>query len=129
MADQEDPNKNRDNSIDKIAEPQILSLAIKDLKVLYAAYMPFVEGGGLFIPTKKQFNMGDKLSLLISLMNEDKKYPVDGKVVWITPDKVHNNMAPGVGIQFGGSMSAELSGKIEQLLTTMAVSNERTNTM
>ena len=129
MADQEESNKSPDKNTDKIAEPQILSLAIKDLKVLYAAYMPFVDGGGLFIPTKKQFNMGDKLSLLISLMNEDKKYPVDGKVIWITPEKVHNNMAPGVGVQFGGPMSAELSGKIERLLTTMGVSNERTNTM
>jgi hypothetical protein len=31
----------------------ILSLAIKDKAVLYAAYMPFVKNGGLFISTKK----------------------------------------------------------------------------
>ena len=28
----------------------ILSLTIKDKAVLYAAYMPFVKHGGLFIP-------------------------------------------------------------------------------
>ena len=28
----------------------ILSLTIKDKAVLYAAYMPFVKNGGMFIP-------------------------------------------------------------------------------
>ena len=32
----------------------ILSLAIKDKAVLYAAYMPFVKNGGLFIPNKER---------------------------------------------------------------------------
>lgn len=31
----------------------ILSLTIKDRTVLYAAYMPFVRHGGLFVPTNK----------------------------------------------------------------------------
>lgn len=122
-------DKPADKPTDKSTEPPVLSLAIKDLKVLYAAYMPFIDNGGLFIPTKKQFNMGDKISLLISLMNEDKKYPIEGKVVWITPEKVHNNMAPGIGVQFMGALAGELAGKIEKLLTGMAASTERTNTM
>ena len=140
MADENNLNKteggvensatnNSDKTADKPTEPPVLSLAIKDLKVLYAAYMPFVDNGGLFIPTKKQFNMGDKISLLISLMSEDKKYPIEGKVVWITPEKVHNNMAPGIGVQFIGALAGELAGKIEKLLTSMAASTERTNTM
>lgn len=115
---------------DKIAEKApVLSLSIKDLKVLYSAYMPFLENGGLFIPTKKSFNMGDKLSLLISLMSEEKKYPVDCKIVWITPDKVHNNMAPGIGVQFTGPTAIELTNKIEQLLSPLSASTDRTNTM
>ena len=39
----------------------ILSLAIKDKAVLYAAYMPFVRNGGLFIPTKKEYELGDEV--------------------------------------------------------------------
>ncbi len=31
----------------------ILSLSIKDKSALYAAYMPFVINGGLFIPTNR----------------------------------------------------------------------------
>src|SRR5690606_34285320 len=33
----------------------ILSLTIKDKSVLYAAYMPFIKNGGLFIPTNKSY--------------------------------------------------------------------------
>ena len=38
----------------------ILSLAIKDKGALYNAYMPFVKGGGLFVPTAKRYNLGDE---------------------------------------------------------------------
>ena len=37
----------------------ILSLAIKDKAVLYSAYMPFLENGGLFVPTNKSYSIGD----------------------------------------------------------------------
>ena len=32
----------------------ILPLAIKDKGALFNAYMPFVRGGGLFVPTAKR---------------------------------------------------------------------------
>jgi len=32
----------------------ILPLTIKDKTALYNAYMPFVRGGGLFVPTAKR---------------------------------------------------------------------------
>ncbi|MEE8342905.1 MAG: pilus assembly protein PilZ, partial [Gammaproteobacteria bacterium] len=37
----------------------LLSLNIKDKAALYAAYMPFVQNGGLFIPTEKDYELGD----------------------------------------------------------------------
>jgi type IV pilus assembly protein PilZ len=40
------------------AKSGILSLTIKDKAVLYAAFMPFIENGGLFIPTNKQYLVG-----------------------------------------------------------------------
>ena len=63
----------------------ILSLNIKDKAVLYAAYMPFIKEGGLFIPTGKQYELGDEVFMLLSLMDEKEKIPVAGKIVWITP--------------------------------------------
>ena len=49
------------------ARNSILNLTIKDKAVLYAAYMPFVKHGGLFIPTNKSHKLGhitDKLRLI-----------------------------------------------------------------
>ena len=48
----------------------ILSLTIKDKSALYAAYMPFVKGGGLFIPTKKSYRIGEEVFMLLTLMED-----------------------------------------------------------
>lgn len=57
----------------------ILSLTIKDKSVLYAAYMPFIRNGGLFIPTNKNYKLGDEVFMLLNLMEEPEKIPVAGK--------------------------------------------------
>ena len=51
----------------------ILSLTIKDKSALYAAYMPFIRNGGLFIPTNKSYHLGDEVFMLLTLM-EDKEH-------------------------------------------------------
>ena len=45
----------------------ILSLAVKDKAALYNAYMPFVKGGGIFVPTPKRYFLGDEVFLLLTL--------------------------------------------------------------
>jgi type IV pilus assembly protein PilZ len=69
----------------------ILSLTIKDKSVLYAAYMPFIKNGGLFIPTNKSYKLGDEVFMLLNLMDEPEKIPVAGKVAWITPKGAQGN--------------------------------------
>ena len=49
----------------------IISLAIKDKGSLYASYIPFVKNGGLFIPTSKNFNLGEEVFMLLTLMEEN----------------------------------------------------------
>jgi type IV pilus assembly protein PilZ len=71
----------------------ILSLTIKDKSVLYAAYMPFIKNGGLFIPTNKSYKLGDEVFMLLNLMDEAEKIPV--AVAWITG--AQGNRAAGVG--------------------------------
>ena len=58
----------------------ILSLNIKDKSALYAAYMPYVKNGGLFIPTKKNYTLGDEVFMLLSLMDDKERLPVAGKI-------------------------------------------------
>lgn len=106
----------------------ILSLTIKDKAVLYAAYMPFVKNGGLFIPTNKAYQIGDELFLLLNLMDEPEKLPIAGKVVWITPRGAHGNRAAGIGVQFSENDVA-VRNKIESFLVDSLKSDRTTHTM
>lgn len=106
----------------------ILSLTIKDKAVLYAAYMPFVKFGGLFIPTNKNYKLGDEVFMLLNLMDEPEKIPVAGKVVWVTPKGAQGNRAAGVGVQFSDQDNTAVS-KIETYLAGSLESERPTHTM
>ena len=92
----------------------VLSLTIKDRAVLYAAYMPFIQNGGLFVPTNKQYGLGDEVFILLSLMDEAEKIPITGQVVWITPKGAQGNRQAGIGVQFSEQDFAAAT-KIEEL--------------
>jgi len=106
----------------------ILSLTIKDKAVLYAAYMPFLDNGGLFIPTGKSYSLGDEVFMLLNLMDEAEKIPVAGKVVWLTPKGAQGNRAAGIGVQFS-DMDDTASKKIETYLAGSLESDRPTHTM
>ena len=106
----------------------ILSLTIKDKAVLYAAYMPFVKHGGLFIPTSKSYSLGDEVFMLLNLMDEPEKIPVAGKVVWVTPKGAQGNRAAGVGVQFS-DQDDTAAKKIETYLAGSLDSDRPTHTM
>lgn len=106
----------------------ILSLTIKDKAVLYAAYMPFVQGGGLFIPTNKKYKLGDEVFMLLTLMDEPEKLPLAGKVAWITPTGAQGNRAAGIGVQFNDPDNVA-QRKIETYLAGSLESDRATHTM
>ena len=112
------------------ARQGILSLAIKDKAQLYSAYMPYVKGGAIFIPTTKRYSLGDEVFLLLSLLEDKDRLPVAGKVVWITPPGAQGNRAAGIGVQFADSVEAEtVKGKIETILAGTLDSDKPTHTM
>lgn len=78
----------------------LLSVAIEDANVLRAAHMPFILNGGLFIPTPRRYRLGDEVFVLLDLMRDQRKLPLAGKVVWITPAGASGGKPPGVGVQF-----------------------------
>lgn len=106
----------------------ILSLTIKDKAVLYAAYMPFLQGGGLFIPTNKTYKLGDEVFMLLTLMDEAEKFPLAGKVVWMTPKGAQGNRAAGIGVQFNDTDNLA-QRKIETYLAGSLESDRSTHTM
>jgi len=110
-------------------KPGVLSLAIKEKVALYAAYMPFLSGGGLFIPTSKQYKMGDEVFMLLSLLDDPVKLKVVGHVVWITPS-TQGNKPQGIGVQFNEKNGGqEARNKIESLLGNVLKSSRATHTM
>lgn len=107
----------------------ILSLTIKDKTALYAAYMPFVKNGGLFIPTNKAYHLGDEVFMLLTLMEEVEKIPVAGRIVWITPRGAQGNRAAGIGVQFSDQDNGTARNKIETYLAGALQADRPTHTM
>lgn len=110
--------------------PSVLSLNINSKSALYAAFMPHLRHGGIFITTTRAYNIGDEVFMLLSLMDDPAKLPIAGNVVWITPAGAQNGRAQGVGIHFnndGGGVEAKR--KIEGLLGGVMHSTRPTHTL
>ena len=107
----------------------ILSLTIKDKGALYAAYMPFVKNGGLFIPTNKKYQLGDEVFMLLTLMGEEEKIPVAGTVIWMTPKGAQGKRTAGIGVQFSDQDNGATRNKIETYLAGALQADRPTHTM
>ncbi len=110
-------------------QQRILSFAIRDKNALYQAFMPFVQNGGLFIPTTKRYQLGDEIFLLLQLMDEPDRIPVAAKVIWVTPPGAEGNRVVGVGVQFSDQDKGAARRKIEQYLAGMLSAERPTHTM
>jgi len=107
----------------------ILSLTIRDKNALYAAYMPFVQNGGLFIPTSKSYQLGDDVFILLNLMDEPERIPVAGKVIWVTPRNSEGYRSTGIGVQFSDKDNGVTRNRIENYLAGTLESDRTTHTM
>ncbi|WAR45682.1 PilZ domain-containing protein [Methylomonas rapida] len=107
----------------------ILSLSIKDKNALYAAYMPFIKNGGLFIPTKREYQMGEEVFMLLNLMEETERLPIAGKIIWKTPIGAEGYRAPGICVQFSDQDGGMARNKIETYLAGALESDRSTHTM
>jgi len=107
----------------------VMSLTIRDKNALFAAYMPYLKNGGIFIPTERPFELGDEVFLLLSLMDETQRYPVTGKVVWINPVNALGGRRTGIGIQFTGQEGTVMQKKIETYLAGALQSDRPSDTM
>ncbi|MDH3380763.1 MAG: PilZ domain-containing protein [Gammaproteobacteria bacterium] len=109
--------------------PSVLSLTIKDKSALYSSYMPFLQNGGLFIPSNKHYKLGEEVFMLLTLLEEHEKIPIAGTVVWVTPVGAQGNRAAGVGVQFSDKDSGAARNKIEAMLGAALQSDRPTHTM
>ena len=112
------------------ARPSVIQLVFREKGALYAAYMPLFAEGGLFVPTTREYKLGEDIYLLLSLPEDPQRYPVAGKVGWITPANASGGRTQGVGVKFpSDEKTRALKQKIEDALGTMLQSAKPTQTI
>lgn len=97
---------------------------------LYAMYMPFISGGGLFLndrrPGETPCELGADVTMALRLTAGDEQLLVPGRVVWLTPSSRQQGAA-GAGIQFLDN--GEAQSRIERLLAGLLGSERPTLTL
>jgi type IV pilus assembly protein PilZ len=112
------------------ARPSVVQLAIKEKAALYAAYIPLFKEGGVFIPTTREYQLGADVYVLLTLPEDTQRYPVAGKVAWVTPPRAAGNRTQGVGVRFpSDEKSRLLKLKIEEILGAHLASDRPTQTI
>ena len=112
------------------ARPSVVQLAIKEKAALYAAYIPMFKEGGVFIPTAREYQLGADVYVLMTLPDDTQRYPIAGKVAWVTPPRAAGNRTQGVGVRFpNDEKSRLLKLKIEEILGAHLASERPTQTI
>ncbi|MBU6460553.1 MAG: PilZ domain-containing protein [Proteobacteria bacterium] len=110
--------------------PGVISLRIKEKEALYSAWMPFIVGGGLFIPTTRAYGLQDEVFMLLHLLDDPNPVKVDGRVVWITPSQAPGHKKQGIGVQFSANENGQIAKRrIEGLLAGVGQNIRITHTM
>ena len=112
------------------SRPSVIQLVFREKGALYAAYIPLFAEGGLFVPTTRDYKLGEDIYLLLSLPDDAQRYPVAGKVAWITPANAPGGRTQGVGVRFPADEKTRLlRSRIEEILGTSLASAKPTQTI
>ena len=106
----------------------VLKISIEDVSSLHAAYMSFLRNGGLFISTTQTHKLGAQVRLLLTLLDEPAVIPIEGRVVWVTPEGAQGNRPAGIGVEFSEENEA-VNAKIENYLGGALFSDRLTHTL
>ncbi|WP_255501252.1 PilZ domain-containing protein [Mitsuaria sp. WAJ17] len=107
-----------------------MQLVFKEKGALYAAYIPAFADGGLFVPTPREYKLGEDIYLILTLPDDPQRYPIAGKVAWITPANASGGRTQGVGVKFPSDEKTRLIRlKIEEILGTAISSTKPTQTL
>jgi type IV pilus assembly protein PilZ len=98
-----------------VAPSSILTIDIPDANALRRIYMPFLEGGGLFIPGLQGYVLGNEVFLLVRLPDSDANYPVHARIAWFTPATPGRERQQGFGFQLCDRQH-KLKREIEKLI-------------
>ena len=68
------------------SRPSVIQLVFREKGALYAAYIPMLAEGGLFVPTTREYKLGEDIYLLLSLPEDKDRLPV-------IKDKLENGLS------------------------------------
>lgn len=106
----------------------LIHVHIPDRATLQASYMHFVQGGGLFIPSRESVTLGEEIFVLATLPEQTLKIPLTGKVIWIS-QKQNGIKLQGFGIQLSGEKGVYYKSEAERILAGLKSDNRNSYTM
>ena len=110
--------------------PGVFSLVIRSKAALYAAWIPLLRGGGLFLPSVREHRLGEEIIVLLTLLDDPTKISLQGNVAWINPAHTAGNRPQGIGIQLmDNEQGREFRKKVEGLLAGALQSSRPTHTL
>jgi type IV pilus assembly protein PilZ len=110
--------------------PGVFTLVIRSKAALYAAWIPLLRGGGIFLPSNRAHALGEEVLILMSLLDDPNKIPLQGNVAWINPAHGAGNRPQGIGVQLHDSeVGRALRKKVEGLLAGALQSSRPTHTI
>lgn len=112
------------------ARPGVFTLVIRSKAALYAAWIPLLKGGGIFLPSNRSHSLGEEVLILLSLLDDPNKIPLQGSIAWINPAHGTGNRPQGIGVQLHDSeVGRELKKRVEGLLAGALQSSRPTHTI
>ena len=114
----------------EITRPGVFTLVIRSKAALYAAWIPLLKGGGIFLPSSRSHSLGEEVLILLTLLDDPNKIPLQGTVAWINPAHSAGNRPQGIGVQLqDGDAGRELRKRVEGLLAGALQSSRPTHTI
>lgn len=104
-----------------VAIVTVVRVKITAMTTLKQHYMPFVQGGGLYLTGAVAYQLGEKILLVMILPDAEQSLPVLSRVIWSNRHSLSDRPA-GCGVQFL-SQPGSPQQRIESLL---GMSSERT---
>lgn len=112
------------------SRPGVFTLVIRSKSALYAAWIPLLKHGGIFLPSNRSHSLGEEVLILLTLLDDPNKIPLQGSVAWINPAHSAGNRPQGIGVQLhDGEVTRELRKKVEGLLAGALQSSRPTHTI
>ena len=84
--------------------------------------------GAVFIAPEATFHLEDRVTLTLTLPDNQQTFAFTGEVIWITPKSVQTQPA-GIGVQCAGPEGESFQKAVQALLTNMPGATEGSETM